>query len=125
MIDKFGSVVVFVKDPREVADFWIAKIGFGEVSYETSDSTYIYVELQPYNDSDTTMLLFNLEIAKQEFEDEFFGKPALYFGASDIEKTYNDFKAKGVKVKDMVEKNATLSFKFFDPEGNVFGIVEY
>ena len=59
MIDKFGKVMIYVNEPRKVADFWIEKLEFIEKDIQKFESRILSVELTHSTMSDASIVLFD------------------------------------------------------------------
>jgi lactoylglutathione lyase len=123
MINKFGKVMVYVRDPRAVADFWTEKIGFREVRQQEMDEKVLSIELAPNDTSDCHLVLFNRAIVEEMSEGISLETPSILFGSYDINAMRNDLIAKGVTVGEIVEMGSR-TFNFADVEGNYFAVEE-
>jgi lactoylglutathione lyase len=123
MIHKFGKVMVYVKDPRAIADFWIDKIGFTEVDQQKMNNEVLSVELAPNETSDCHLVLFNYRIVEEMSEGISLGTPSILFGSYNIETMRNDLISKGVTVGEIIEMGSR-TFNFADNEGNYFAVEE-
>jgi lactoylglutathione lyase len=123
MINKFGKVMVYVRDPRAVADFWTEKIGFREVWQQEMDEQVLSIELAPNDTSDCHLVLFNRAIVEEMSEGISLETPSILFGSYDINAMRNDLIAKGVTVGEIVEMGSR-TFNFADVEGNYFAVEE-
>ena len=123
MINKFGKVMVYVKDPRTVADFWIRKIGFTEVSQQKMNNQVLSIELAPSKLSDCHLVLFDRAIVEEMSEGISLGTPSILFGSYDISAMRSDLISKGVTVGEIVE-TGSRTFNFSDVEGNYFAVEE-
>jgi len=123
MVDTFGKVMVYVKDPRAVADFWIDKIGFAQVKQQEMNNKVLFIELTPSKPSDCHLVLFNRAIVEEMSEGISLGTPSILFGSYDISAMRNDLINKGVTVGEIVEIGSR-TFNFADIEGNYFAVEE-
>lgn len=123
MINKFGKVMVYVKDPRAVADFWTEKIGFTEVRQQEMNNQVLSIELAPNETSDCHLVLFNRAIVEEMSGDISLGTPSILFGSYDINTMRSDLIAKGVTVGEIMEMGSR-TFNFADVEGNYFAVEE-
>ncbi len=124
MIDQFGQVMVYVKDPRVVADFWTAKVGFTEVKQDEMEGKVISVEISPNTTSDTHIVLFDCEFVKKFSPEINLGAPSILFSTYDIKAMHKNMKDSGVAVGDVMELQGMVTFNFPDPEGNYFAVRE-
>ena len=123
MINKFGKVMVYVKDPRTVADFWTEKIGFTEVGQQEMNNQVLSIELAPNETSDCHLVLFNRAIVEEMSGGISLGTPSILFGSYDIDTMRSDLIAKGVTVGEIMEMGSR-TFNFADVEGNYFAVEE-
>ncbi len=123
MINTFGKVMVYVKDPRAVADFWIDKIGFAQVKQQEMNNQLLSIELVPNKLSDCHLVLFNRAIVEEMSEGISLGTPSILFGSYDITAMRNELIGKGVTVGEIVEIGGR-TFNFADVEGNYFAVEE-
>lgn len=123
MINKFGKVMVYVKDPRAVADFWTGTIGFTEVKQQDMNEQVLSIELAPNETSDCHLVLFNRAIVEEMSMGISLGTPSILFGSYDINAMRNRLIAKGVTVGEIVEMGSR-TFNFADVEGNYFAVEE-
>lgn len=123
MIDKFGKVMVYVNDPRAVADFWIQMIGFSEVGTRDLNGKLLSIELAPNAVSDCHLVLFNRSIVEKMSMGISLGTPSILFGTYDLEDLRNNLIAKGVTVGGIMNMGSR-TFNFSDIEGNYFAVEE-
>ncbi|WP_407312285.1 VOC family protein [Desulfosporosinus sp. SB140] len=123
MINKFGKVMVYVKDPQAVADFWTEKIGFTEVGQQEMNNQVLSIELAPNETSDCHLVLFNRAIVEEMSGGISLETPSILFGSYDIDTMRSDLIAKGVTVGEIMEMSSR-TFNFADVEGNYFAVEE-
>jgi lactoylglutathione lyase len=123
MINKFGKVMVYVKDPRVVANFWIEKIGFTEVGQQEMNNQLLSIELAPNESSDCHLVLFNRAIVEEMSGGISLGTPSILFGTYDLDTMRSDLIAKRVTVGEIMEMGSR-TFNFADVEGNYFAVEE-
>lgn len=95
MINKFGKVMVYVKDPRAVADFQTEKIGFTEVGQQEMNNQVLSIELAPNETSDCHLVLFNRAIVEEMSGDIPLGTPSILFGSYDIDHAEYPYSQRG------------------------------
>lgn len=123
MINRFGKIMVYVKDPRAVADFWTEKIGFTEVEKEEMNNQVLSIELALNETSDCHLVLFNRSIVEEMSGGISLGTPSILFGSYDIDTMRSTLIAKGVTVGKIMEISSR-TFNFADVEGNYFAVEE-
>lgn len=123
MIDKFGKVMVYVSDPKAVADFWIEKVGFIKVGEQELNGQPLFVEVAPNGTTDCILGLFDRAIVEKMETGISLATPSILFGSYDIETMRNNLIAQGVTVGEIVNRGRR-SFNFCDIEGNYFAVEE-
>lgn len=124
MIDKFGKVMIYVKDPRAAADFWIDKIGFTKIKVDTHETGILSVELTPNSTSDASIVLFDRSIVEKMSSELNLGTPSILFSSYEIRDMRNRLINNGVNVGEVMEMGDSLTFNFSDIEGNYFAVQE-
>ncbi len=81
MIDKFGRIMMYVNDVRTCADFWINNFEFTQIDTHEDGGKLISVELQPYENCDVNICLFDKAyvIATSPLTAEYLPTPSLLF----------------------------------------------
>lgn len=123
MIKKL-KVMVYVEDPRRVADFWINKIGFAEERINKNEAGILAVEVSPRNLSGASIVLFDRNIVKSISPELSLGTPSILFLSDDIEGMRERLMENGVVVGELTDRGGSLSFNFPDIEGNYFAVQE-
>lgn len=124
MICKFGKVMIYVKEPRVVADFWIDKIGFTEIKVDKHETGILSVELTCNNMSDASIVLFDRSIVEKMSPEINLGTPSILFSSYDVVDMRNRLISNGVNVGEVVEMGDFITFNFSDIEGNYFAVQE-
>lgn len=119
MISKLDEVMVYVNDPRAMADFWINKIGFVKILEVPYGENTCFITVAPSADSATRVTLHDKAFISQMQPMLTLATPSLLFKTEDIEGFHKTLKEKGVNVGDLVDMGG-LTFNFSDPEGNYF-----
>lgn len=124
MIDKFGKVMIYVKDPGAAADFWINKIGFTKIKVDKYETGILSVEIAPNGTSDASIVLFDRSIVEKMSPEINLGTPSILFSSYDIKDMRNRLINNGVNVGEVMEMGDSLTFNFSDIEGNYFAVQE-
>ncbi|APG61384.1 hypothetical protein LPB144_05420 [Christiangramia salexigens] len=127
---KIAMVSVLVKDPVKAFKYYTEVLGFEEYMY--SPENYIAIVKSPLDGDGTTILLEpigpgGIEIASK-FKHEIYdmGMPVITFSAPDIQKTYEELKAKGVKFKkEPTKTDYGYEAVFDDDNGNYIQLIEW
>lgn len=124
MICKFGKVMIYVNDPRAVADFWIDKIDFTEIKVDTYEEGILSVEITHNNMSDVSIVLFNRSLVEKMSPEINLGTPSILFSSYDVMDMRNRLINNGVNVGEIMEMGDSITFNFSDIEGNYFAVQE-
>lgn len=120
---KVAMVSIFVEDPVKAFKYYTEVLGFDEVMY--SPEHYLAIVKSPLDQNGVSILLEpvepgGIEIAKK-YKHELYqmGMPVISFSSDDIEKTFEELKAKGVKFKKEPTKTEYgFEAVFDDDNGN-------
>jgi len=124
MIDKFGKVMIYVNNPRDVADFWIQQLKFTERNVQRNENGIFSVEIAPGAMSDTSIVLFDKEFVRQMSPEISMNAPSILFASHDVEEMRNELIKAGVVVGEIVVMGTVKTFNFSDIEGNYFAVEE-
>jgi catechol 2,3-dioxygenase-like lactoylglutathione lyase family enzyme len=120
MVRKIATVAVYVEDQEAAERFWTEKLGF-EVSKKLPMGPKAYwIELGPKG-AESYITLF----PKFMMPDWNERKPSLVFETDDIQKTYEELKAKGVDIDPPKEMGFGIFTQFRDIDGNEFGLRQH
>lgn len=124
MIDRFGNVMIYVTDPRAVADFWVETVGFTEVSSQEMDGKTLSVEISHSPASDAAITLFDRAVVAQMSPELDLATPSILFASRDVRAMRDELEAKGVTVGPIAEHGGQTTFNFADPENHYFAVRE-
>ncbi|MFV0400894.1 MAG: VOC family protein [Oscillospiraceae bacterium] len=124
MIDSIGRVMLYVGDPRAVADFWTQKVGFVEIGQQPGPDGTVQVEVAPTAQADTTFVLYSREMISKYEPEMSLGIPSILFSSRNLDDTHRGLQEKGVPVGEITETGGMRSFNFSDIEGNYFAVRE-
>lgn len=124
MITNIGQVMLYVKDQKKVAKFWVEKIGFVILAEEKADNGFYWIEIAPHKNATTSLVLHNKEMIAKMQPELNLATPSLLFDSANLEETYQHFKENGVTVGELVSMPGRRVFNFADNEGNYFAIQE-
>lgn len=124
MINRFGKVMVYVYNPRKVADFWIEKIGFTEENIVENENGVFSVELKVNKPSDASIVLLDKKIVEQMSPEVDLATPSIMFSSDNIADTQNQFIDAGIAVGEIVDNGNSKTFNFADNESNYFVVEE-
>ncbi len=126
---KIAMVSILVPDPAKAFKYYTEILGFEEVMF--SPENYIAIVKSPLDSCGTNILLEptepgGIEIARK-FKAELYemGMPVISFGCDDIQKTYEELKAKGVKFKlEPTKRDWGYEAIFDDDNGNYIQLLQ-
>ncbi|WP_338983597.1 hypothetical protein [Spiroplasma endosymbiont of Othius punctulatus] len=124
MVDKFGKIMVYAKDPSGVANFFINKINFVEIKTTENESKVISVTVAHNKSSDTFIEFFDINIVKQMNPELNTGTPSICFSSFDVKAMRDELIKNKVNVGELVDMGGTLVFNFSDIEDNYFAVQE-
>jgi len=116
MITNIKFVSVPVGDQNRALDFYTEKLGFTIITDQPFDEKQRWIELR-IPKAETRVVLYTMEGQ----EDRIGTFSSIAFACADVEKTYEELKARGVAFDGPPEKQPWGTFaKFKDSEGNQF-----
>ena len=122
MIDQFGKVMVYVNDPRVVADFWVNVVGFTEVDAQENAGKTLSVEVVHDPVAGVGLVLFDRAVVAQMSPELDLATPSILFGSNDLVAMRDALAEKGVAVGELANHGGSTTFNFPDPEGNYFAV---
>jgi predicted enzyme related to lactoylglutathione lyase len=118
MISHIKFVSVPVRDQNRALNFYTEKLGFTIITDQPFDGNQRWIELR-IPKADTRVVLYTPEGQ----EDRIGTFSPIVFACADVEKTYEELKARGVTFEGAPEKQPWGTFvKFKDSEDNQFVI---
>lgn len=123
VIQRIGQIMLYVNDQDAAVKFWTEKVGFIVIA-EHAEAGMRWIEIAPTKNAETSFVLHNKELIAKMQPELNLATPSLMFYASNLEQIYEDYKAKGITVGDLVEMPMGKVFNFADDENNYFAVVE-
>ncbi|MCX6956386.1 MAG: VOC family protein [Verrucomicrobia bacterium] len=116
MIRQIKFVSIPVRDQNRALDFYTGKLGFTILADKPFDQKQRWIELR-IPKADTHVVLFTPD----EHQNRIGTFSGISFQCDDVEATYADYVAKGVKFRSPPQKQPWGTFVIFeDSEGNSF-----
>ncbi|MGO9387857.1 MAG: VOC family protein [Methanobacterium sp.] len=123
MIKKVRLVGVWVKDQDKALDFYLEKLGFEMQTDIKMDNGYRWLEVKPPG-AETAITIAKPYPGQKGVS--VGGFTNIVFTTDDINSTYKDLNAKGVKFieEPKIQKWGVMQAIFADPDDNIFVLVE-
>jgi lactoylglutathione lyase len=116
MISHISTVAVYVQDQKAAKDFWQNKMGFEVRLNIPMGPSGNWLEVAP-SGAQTCVVLFPKQMMPGWEE----MKPSIVFQCDDVQKTYEELSAKGVRFIETPKKMPWGHYaRFADNEGNEF-----
>jgi lactoylglutathione lyase len=116
MISKIATVAVYTDNQQEALTFWTEKVGFVVHANHQMTPEASWLEVGPA-DAQTCLVIYPKAMMPNWQEQ----KAAIVFLCDDIDKTYQQMSANGVKFLEEPKKMQWGSYaRFQDPDGNEF-----
>jgi lactoylglutathione lyase len=116
MIKRIATVAVYVENQQEALKFWTEQVGFELHHSAPMGPDASWIEVGPKG-AQSMLVLYPRKLMPnwQEL------KPSIVFECEDIQKTYEEMKARGVKFLEEPKAMPWGTFtRFEDPDGNVY-----
>lgn len=122
MILQLGQVMLYVEDLEQAKAFWTEKLGFEVIS--DVDNGLRIITIAPTDDAHTQLVLHDKKKIQEMSPELNLVTPSLMFYGKNLEALYEQYKAKGITVGELVSLGFAKVFNFADDEGNYFAITE-
>ena len=122
MILQLGQVMLYVENLEQAKAFWTEKLGFEVIS--DVDNGLRIITIAPTEDAHTQIVLHDKKKIQQMSPELNLATPSLMFYGENLEALYEQYKAKGITVGELVSMGFAKIFNFADDEGNYFAITE-
>ncbi|MDQ8820476.1 VOC family protein [Streptococcus ruminantium] len=119
MISSLGQVMLYVNDMEASAQFWREKVGFERVERQ-KQGTQISYKI----DSEVQLVLHDKPAVTAMNPDMNLATPSILMSSINLEKTYQEFIAKGINVNPIIDLGCMKVFNFSDDEDNYFAVRE-
>lgn len=124
MIDKFGRVLVYVNDPKAVAEFFVNKLGFTQFNVKFNATGVFSVEVSPNSTSDALLEFFSKSLVKKIAPELSTDMPSICFSSYGLNDLRDKLASRDVNVGEIVEIAGSVTFNFTDIEGNYYSVRE-
>ncbi len=124
MIQQIGKITVYVNNQTEAKKFWTEKMNFVVKFEQQMGPNMTWLEVGPSEHAFTTFVLYDKATMLTHNPSANVGHPSILLSTTDIEKTYAELQATGVKVDELMSMPYGKMFKFFDQDENEYLIRE-
>lgn len=115
--------MLYVNDMEASAQFWREKVGFERVERQKQGTQISYI-IAPKIDSEVQLVLHDKPAVTAMNPDMNLATPSILMSSINLEKTYQEFIAKGINVNPIIDLGSMKVFNFSDDEDNYFAVRE-
>ena len=119
MINKIAKVTIYVNDQDEALKFWTEKLNF-VTKIDATEGPLRWIEIAPKESEWVTIVLYDRKLMGKECPAVDTEYKKVILSTEDLEAAYNEMKAKGVEVTDIVQMEYAKLFTFKDQDGNEY-----
>lgn len=124
MINKIGKITLYVNNQEEAKKFWTEKLNFVVKFEQAMGPNMKWLEVAPSESEFTTFILYDKNMMRAQNPATNVEHPSILLSTTDIDKAYNEMKAKGVEVGELQKMPYGSMFSFKDQDGNQFMLRE-
>jgi predicted enzyme related to lactoylglutathione lyase len=124
MINKIGKITLYVNDQDEAKKFWTEKLNFVVKFEQAMGPNMKWLEVGPSESEFTTFVLYNKNLMKAQNPSANVLHPNVILSTTDIDSTYDQFKANGVEIGELQKMPYGKMFTFKDQDGNDYLVRE-
>lgn len=124
MINKIAKITLYVNNQEEAKSFWIEKMNFVVKLEQQMGANMKWLEVGPSENEFTTFILYDKNLMKSQNSKANVEHPSILLSTTNITDTFNELKANGVEVEDIMKMPYGSMFSFKDQDGNVYLIRE-
>jgi len=121
MIHKLNQVMLYVDNPKSMAQFWVNVMGFVQIKETPYGENTCFIEIAASLDSETTLVLHDRGFVAGMNPNMNTAAPSLMFASKDLPELQAKLRANGVTVGEIINIGID-TFNFADPEGNYFAV---
>lgn len=120
MINKIGKITIYVENQAEAKQFWCEKLGFVVAFEQPMGPKMTWLEVAPEEGSETTFVLYEKGLMLAQNKEANVLHPNVILSTQNIEKSYEEMKAKGIEVGDLMKMPYGSMFSFKDQDNNSY-----
>lgn len=124
MIKKIGKVTLYVNNQEDAKAFWTQKLNFVVKFEQEMGPGMKWIEVGPSEQEFTTFVLYDKNLMKSQNPSTNVLHPSILLSTDEVEKTYEELKANGVTVGELMKMPYGTMFSFKDQDGNDYMVRE-
>ncbi|MDU4890169.1 MAG: VOC family protein [Clostridium sp.] len=124
MINKIGKITLYVNNQEEAKEFWTNKMGFVVKLEQPMGPNMKWLEVGPSAEEFTSFVLYEKQLMKSQNPEANVSHPNIILSTSDIQSTYDEMKAKDIKVEELMIMPYGKMFVFKDQDNNDYLVRE-
>jgi lactoylglutathione lyase len=124
MINKIGKITLYVNNQEEAKEFWTKKLNFVVKFEQAMGPNMKWIEVGPSESEFTTFVLYDKNLMMTQNPSTNVLHPSILLSTIDIENAYNEMKANGVVVGELMKMPYGSMFSFKDQDGNEYMLRE-
>lgn len=124
MINKIGKITLYVNNQEEAKEFWTNKMGFVVKLEQPMGPDMKWLEVGPSAEEFTSFVLYEKQLMKSQNPEANVSHPNIILSTSDIQSTYDEMKAKDIKVEELMIMPYGKMFVFKDQDNNDYLVRE-
>ena len=124
MINKIGKITLYVNNQEESKELWTNKMGFVVKLEQPMGPNMKWLEVGPSAEEFTSFVLYEKQLMKSQNPEANVSHPNIILSTSDIQSTYDEMKAKDIKVEELMIMPYGKMFVFKDQDNNDYLVRE-
>ena len=124
MINKIGKITIYVNNQEEGKEFWVNKMKFVVKLEQPMGPNMKWLEVAPSKEAFTSFIIYEKNAMLAQNPQANVLHPNIILSTIDIKETYNEMKANGLEVSEIMNMPYGSMFKFKDQDGNDYLVRE-
>lgn len=124
MINKIGKITLYVNNQEEAKEFWTNKMDFVVKFEQPMGPNMKWLEVGPSAEEFTSFVLYEKQLMMSQNPEANVAHPNIILSTNDIQSTYDEMKAKGIEVGELMAMPYGKMFVFKDQDNNEYLIRE-
>ncbi|MDO5520781.1 MAG: VOC family protein [bacterium] len=120
MINQIGKITIYVKNQQEAKKFWVEKAGFVVKAEIPMGPNMTWLEVGPSAEAFTSFIIYEKDLMLAQNKDANVAHPSILLSTTDLEKTYEELNANGVKTTEIQIMPYGKMFNFYDQDDNIY-----